>query len=82
MVNFQLPDETMETERALAKKLGVGFLNLPMPGDGFGQEAQFRQVLEAIDDPARRPVLVHCAGGRVGPDRPSPSTGTNATVGR
>src|SRR5919206_4848008 len=34
-----------------------------MPGDGFGQEAQFREVLAACDDPARRPVLVHCARG-------------------
>lgn len=63
VVNFQLPSEELEAERALARKLGVGFLNLPMPGDGFGQEAQFRQVLEAVDDPARRPVLVHCARG-------------------
>src|SRR4051812_25138971 len=63
VVNFQLPGEEMQRERALAKQLGVGFLNLPMPGDGFGEEAQFRKVLEAVDDPERRPVLVHCARG-------------------
>ena len=34
-----------------------------MTGDGFGQESQFREVLKACDDPARRPVLVHCARG-------------------
>ena len=34
-----------------------------MPGDGFGEEAQFRKVLELVDDPERRPVLVHCARG-------------------
>ena len=34
-----------------------------MPGDGFGEEAQFREVLAACDDPARRPVLIHCARG-------------------
>ncbi len=34
-----------------------------MPGDGFGEEAQFRKVLEVVDDPQRRPVLVHCARG-------------------
>ena len=38
-------------------------MNLPMPGDGFGEEAQFRKVLEVVDDPQRRPVLVHCARG-------------------
>ncbi len=34
-----------------------------MPGDGFGREDQFREVLAACDDPHRRPVLVHCARG-------------------
>ena len=63
VVSFQIPGEGVEGERALAKRLGVDFLNLPMPGDGFGQEAQFREVLEACDDPERRPVLVHCARG-------------------
>ena len=34
-----------------------------MPGDGFGEEWQFREILKIIDDPERRPVLVHCARG-------------------
>lgn len=63
VVNFQIPGPRVDAERALCKRLGVGFLNLPMPGDGFGQEPQFREVLKAVDDPARRPVLVHCARG-------------------
>ena len=63
VVNLQLPDRELEEERSLARKLGVGFVNLPMPGDGFGEEFQFRKVLELLDDPARCPVLVHCARG-------------------
>ncbi len=63
IVNFQRPGPGVEHERALAKGLGVDFLNLPMTGDGFGQEAQFREVLAVCDDPDRRPVLVHCARG-------------------
>lgn len=63
IVNFQVPGPNVSAERELAKRLNVGFLNLPMPGDGFGREEQFRQVLKAIDDPDRRPVLVHCARG-------------------
>src|SRR5262245_8014667 len=63
VVNLQLPGKEMQAERALAKKLGIGFVNLPMPGDGFGEEHQFRKVLELTDDPDRRPVLVHCARG-------------------
>jgi len=63
IVNFQLPGKEMETERALARTLGVDFVSLPMPGDGFGEEYQFRKVLEIVDDQSRRPVLVHCARG-------------------
>jgi len=63
VVSFLRPGPDVDAERALCKRLNVGFLNLPMPGDGFGQEAQFREVLKAVDDPERRPVLVHCARG-------------------
>ena len=63
VVSFQLPSPRLDREREICKGLGVDFLNLPMPGDGFGQEAQFREVLKAVDDVDRRPVLVHCARG-------------------
>jgi hypothetical protein len=63
VVSFQIPGEGVERERALARRLHVDFLNLPMPGDGFGQEEQFRLVKEVADDPLRRPVLIHCARG-------------------
>ncbi|QEH36432.1 hypothetical protein OJF2_49960 [Aquisphaera giovannonii] len=63
VVNFQLPGKEMKAERELAASLGIGFVNLPMPGDGFGEQSQFRKVLEVVDDPDRRPVLVHCARG-------------------
>jgi protein-tyrosine phosphatase len=63
VVNLQMPGPDMEAERALAARIKVDFVNLPMPGDGFGAEWQFREILKIIDDPARRPVLVHCARG-------------------
>ncbi|WZO97641.1 tyrosine-protein phosphatase [Isosphaeraceae bacterium EP7] len=63
IVSFQTHGSDVASERELARKMGVDFLNLPMPGDGFGKEEQFREVLKAVDDPARRPVLVHCARG-------------------
>jgi len=63
LVSFQYPGEGVEAERAIARRFHIDFLNLPMPGDGFGRESQFREVLKATDDPARRPVMVHCARG-------------------
>ncbi len=63
MVNFQRTSPQVTRERLLTRQLGVDFLNLPMTGDGFGHEAQFREVLKACDDPDRRPVLIHCARG-------------------
>lgn len=63
VVSFQVSGAGVERERELAKSLGVDFVHLPMPGDGAGQETQFREILRICDDPARRPALVHCARG-------------------
>jgi protein-tyrosine phosphatase len=63
VVNLQMPGDELSAERELSARLGVDFVNLPMPGDGFGEEWQFREILKIIDDPQRRPVLVHCARG-------------------
>ncbi len=63
VVSLHLPGKKVEDERALAKKLRIDFVNLPMPGDGFGEEPQFREFLKIADDPARTPLLVHCARG-------------------
>ena len=63
IVNLQLPGPELAEERELAAERGVDFINLPMPGDGFGEEWQFREILKIVDDPQRRPVLVHCARG-------------------
>src|SRR5690348_14455900 len=41
VVSFQIPGGDVDSERRLARQLGVDFMDLPMPGDGFGQEAQF-----------------------------------------
>jgi protein tyrosine phosphatase (PTP) superfamily phosphohydrolase (DUF442 family) len=53
----------VDSERAVLKRLGVDMLWLPMPGDGFGREDQFRDALKVIGDARRGPVLVHCARG-------------------
>jgi protein tyrosine phosphatase (PTP) superfamily phosphohydrolase (DUF442 family) len=63
VINLQMHGTELEDERELAARIGVDFVNLPMPGDGFGEEWQFRQILKILDDPERRPALVHCARG-------------------
>ena len=63
VINLQWPGEEMRLERSVSRRLGVDFVSLPMPGDGLGQEWQFREILKILDDPARRPALVHCARG-------------------
>ncbi len=63
VINLQLPGPELALERELSAQLGVDFVNLPMPGDGFGEEWQFREILKIVDEPRRRPVLVHCARG-------------------
>ena len=55
VINLQMPGEELEEERELTKRLGVDFVNLPMPGDGFGEEdGEFREILKVIDDPERQ----------------------------
>lgn len=63
VVNFQVRDRTLAAEEALVQSMGMKFVDLPMPGDGFGEEEQFREFLKLVDDPANRPVLIHCAAG-------------------
>ena len=63
VINLQMPGDELAAERDLCAHLGIDFVNLPMPGDGFGEEWQFREILKITDDPQRRPAVVHCARG-------------------
>ena len=86
IVNFQVPGARVRAERELARRLGIDFLHIPMPGDGFGQEAQFRAASPPSTTPAvarssstaprhlphRRPVALHRLSTTAGPSRTSP----------
>jgi len=50
-------------ETSTAERLGVHFVHFPIVKNEVPPPAQVRDVLSVIADPARRPVLVHCARG-------------------
>ncbi len=52
-----------EWEETLAQRHGAELVSIPMPGTGLGTADDFGRVMEIVTDPARQPVLVHCAAG-------------------
>jgi protein tyrosine/serine phosphatase len=56
-------DEAVAAEHERARELGVDHLVFSMSGDGRGDPAEYARVVEIMADPARQPVLVHCAAG-------------------
>jgi protein tyrosine/serine phosphatase len=57
------PSEENEWEETHARQIGADLVRVAMPGTGWGETADFDRVLKLIRDPARQPVLVHCAAG-------------------
>jgi protein tyrosine/serine phosphatase len=55
--------ESAAEEQELCASRGVAFVCLPMPADGIGEPRQFFRFLELAQDPAYRPMLVHCSAG-------------------
>lgn len=55
------PEELRE-QRA-AEALGIKRYVLRLEGDGTGNVNNYVRALEIMNDPARQPVLVHCAAG-------------------
>jgi protein tyrosine phosphatase (PTP) superfamily phosphohydrolase (DUF442 family) len=66
-VNLRQPSE-MQKDRKAAEEIafagehGIQFINIPY--DDEHAQAQIRQFLAIVADPANRPVLVHCAAGK------------------
>jgi protein tyrosine/serine phosphatase len=55
------PEEVRESRSAAA--LGLTRFVLRLEGDGTGNLNNYARALEIMNDPARQPVLVHCAAG-------------------
>ncbi len=62
VINLRLPAENQmgEAEEAAAKQLGLRYFNIPV----VYRDPKFEQAdefLKLTDDPANRPMLIHCA---------------------
>jgi len=51
-------------ESATVQRLGMKFFRIPMTTHETPSPAKLAQFLRLVDDPANRPVYVHCQGGR------------------
>jgi protein tyrosine/serine phosphatase len=50
-------------ERQAAERLGLRWINVPLPGDGTSTPADRERIKAVLFDPAAAPLLVHCAAG-------------------
>lgn len=58
------PDESwFEDEQAGVRAIGAEWVHIPLNTADAPDEAHVRRFLELVDDPKRRPVLLHCQGG-------------------
>ena len=61
LLNPEAP-ESIE-EQAAAERLGLRWINVPLPGDGASTPADREEIRRVITDPDAGPLLVHCAAG-------------------
>ncbi len=64
IVNLRLDNENEPWEDTLAKKLGIQCFHFPISPAKVVPAKTVDAVLSILSDPARQPVLVHCAAGR------------------
>lgn len=63
IVCLRQPSLTVREERRLAEQLGMRWVSLPMWFWWRPSEKQIRKFLAVAEDPASRPVFVHCRQG-------------------
>lgn len=61
---IDLQEYGQKTEPGLVEKAGMKYVNIGMNTRVNPTEDQIRQFLSIVNDPAKQPVYVHCAGGR------------------
>jgi protein tyrosine/serine phosphatase len=57
-------DDAEPNERAMAERAGMHYFQIPMTTHEPPTSAQLAQFMRIVNDPANKPVYVHCVGGR------------------
>jgi protein tyrosine/serine phosphatase len=63
IVNLRYERDVVKAEETEATAAGIRYFNIPMYGLNRPTDAQVARILKLIDDPANRPVFVHCKAG-------------------
>ena len=61
LLNPDAPESA--AERDAARRLGLRWENVPLPGDGASTPEQRARIKQLLFDPAAAPLLVHCSAG-------------------
>ena len=61
LLNPDVPESA--AERRAAERLGLRWINVPLPGNGASTPAQRERIKAVLFDPEAGPILVHCAAG-------------------
>jgi protein-tyrosine phosphatase len=59
----EIGQEPFIGEMAICKEKNIDVVRIPVPLGGWPSGEQIRKFLAVVNDPNRRPVLVHCAQG-------------------
>lgn len=61
LLNPEAPESV--AEREAAARLGLRWVNVPLPGNGASTPEERARIRQVLFDPEVAPVLVHCAAG-------------------
>jgi protein tyrosine phosphatase (PTP) superfamily phosphohydrolase (DUF442 family) len=62
IINLRMADDVAPDEEATARRLGLGYIHVPLPGLSAPERAQVDRVLALIET-SPKPVFVHCQHG-------------------
>ena len=61
---IDLQSDGKEREKGLVEQAGMSFYRIPLTTSERPSDGAVKQFLSIVNDPAKQPVYVHCAGGQ------------------